>query len=95
MSRERMVTRTVEEATISALIVHVAEQKTGNAVYRISATIGEENALKYIQKHFDTDSVKTVAILSYSVSQTLYGMPEADFIKLAKVLPPRNVASEE
>lgn len=95
MARERMVTRTIENASVEVMSVNVKEQTIENVTLEISATIGEENALKYIQKHFDSAERKHVSIVKYTVSETLYGMTEQEFIKLAKVLPPRGTKSED
>ena len=94
MARERMVTRTVSEAEVSVMTVHVETKEIYTRVHRISATIPAEVALKYIQKHFDTETDKSVMITDYTVSEILYGMPEQDFIKLARILPPRSVNAE-
>ena len=89
MARERMVTRTVSEYVVTAMTVNVNTKEVVNAEYSISATIPEEKVLTFIQKHFTTTDIKIVAVLTLSVRETLYGMPEVDFIKYAKVLPPR------
>ena len=95
MSRERMVTRTVEEAEIKVMTLNVKTASVGTEHYNISATIPEAKALAFIQKHYDTAEVKNVSITEYTVKETLYGMSEQDFIKMAKVLPPRTVFSKD
>ncbi len=95
MARERMVTRTVEEAEVSVMTVNTETEEVFTRVHHVSATIGEENVLKYIQKHFDTDKEKSVMIQKYETTEILYGMSEQTFIALAKVLPPRNSATTE
>ena len=97
MARERMVTRTVEEAEVEVMFCNVTTQEVGKTTLKISATIGKDNALKYIQKNLQTDEIKYVAVTNWNVTEILYGMPEQQFISLAKVLPPRfaNKAEEE
>ena len=91
MARERMVTRTVSEYEVTTLCVNVKTIECGYNTVRISGTIPQDKILPYIQKHFDDEFVKSVAVVSTVSRETLYGMPEQEFIKLAKVLPPRTV----
>lgn len=95
MARERMVTRTVEEAEVEVLYVFVSTQEVGKTTLKISATVGQDKALAYIQKHFQTTDMKFVAITSYTVHEILYGMPEQEFIANAKILPPRTTTDAE
>lgn len=95
MARERMVTRTVEEAEVEVMYVLISTQEVGKTTMKISATVGQDKALTYIQKNFETDDIKYVAITSYTVHEILYGMPEQEFIARAKILPPRTTADVE
>lgn len=95
MARERMVTRTVEEAEVEVMYVQVSTQEVGKTTLKISATVGQEKALNYIHKNLQTDDMKYVAIISYTVHEILYGMPEQEFIARAKILPPRTSANSE
>ena len=45
--------------------------------------------LKEAEKIINTEEVKAVHIADSEVVETLYGMPEVDFIACAEVLPPR------
>ena len=95
MARERMVTRTVEEAEVKVMTLTVSTQAVGEAVYKISAPIDKAKALTYIQKTYDTPELKNVVITDYTVHEILYGMPEQEFISRAKVLPPRTPTNTE
>ena len=95
MARERMVTRTVEEAEIEIMYVLVSTQKVGKTTLKISANVGQDKALAYIQKNLQTDDKKYVAITSYIVHENLYGMSEQEFIAHAKILPPRTTVDAE
>ncbi len=95
MARERMVTRTVVEAEVEVLYVLVSTQEVGKTILRITATVGQDKTLAYIQKNFQTADIKYVAITSYTVHEILYGMPEQEFIAKAKILPPRTKAGAE
>lgn len=89
MARERMVTRTVEEAEVEVMYVQISTQEVGKTTIKISATVGQDKALAYIQKNFQTDDMKYITINSYTVHEILYGMPEQEFISHAKILPAR------
>ena len=91
MARERMVTRTVEEAELEVMFVNTITKEVGTTTLKISATVGQEKALAYVQKTMQTDEIKYVAITAYNIHEILYGMPEQEFISKAKVLPPRGV----
>ncbi|MBR5825344.1 MAG: hypothetical protein IKY67_14525 [Paludibacteraceae bacterium] len=95
MARERMVTRTVEEAFVTVMTVNITTTEIGYDVFHISATIPKEKVLRYIEKHMPNPEVKYVTITSYEVTETLYGMSEQDFITFAKVLPPRTKVEED
>lgn len=95
MARERMVTRTVEEAEVEVMYVQISTQEVGRATLKISATVGQDKALAYIQKNLQTDDMKYVAITLYTVHEILYGMPEQEFIAQAKILPSRTTANAE
>ena len=95
MARERMVTRTVDEAEVKVMTLTVSTQEVGNATYKISATIDRHKVLPYIQKNFDTAEVKNVVVTDYTVHEILYGMTEQEFISRAKILPPRTTTTTE
>lgn len=90
MARERMVTRTVEltVAHIMALDTTTAEVRT--LVCELGGGLTDEKAiLKNAKKIHETATYKLVAVQSVETKEILYGMSEADFIRHAKVLPPR------
>lgn len=96
MARERMVTRTVETAHYTILCVNLTEQKLEQKNADLSNTIDEKDVVKMLDKSkFFGNEYKPVSIVEKNVETTLYGMPEVDFIKLAKVLPLRSANTEE
>ena len=96
MSRERMVTRTVSAYNYTVMTVNTNTAEVANKVFTITGDkLENAQALKSMQKLYNTDELKLVAIVEMTESVTLYGMPETEFIKLAKVLPPRKVYSEQ
>lgn len=90
MARVRMVTRTVESTTALVMTVDITSASVSNVERTISGKYEDKaDVLKAVQAIFDTDTVKNVSVVSFTTNVTLYGMPEQDFIKHAKILPPR------
>ena len=89
--KERMVTRTVTAINVTVMGIDtttaqvVTEVKTLTGTYKDNADM-----LKAIKKLYD-GNVVYACIVSAETVETLYGMPESEFMKYAKVLPPRNV----
>lgn len=96
MARVRMVTRTVNVAEVEVMMLNIQTQKVTTLVAEVGGGITEEAALlKAVKKTYENASDKCVAITSVKQKEILYGMPEADFIRMAKVLPPRSKSDEE
>lgn len=90
MARERMVTRTVTEATVKCMVVEGMEVKF------LEVNVGSVNGMKESQiiekvKGNLPDGVLFVKAEKDDIHYTevLYGMAEDEFIRNAKVLPPR------
>ena len=87
MARERMVTRTVKEiiAEVATLNIETLESK----LETVTVVNVEDTAdiLKAAKKSYETATVKVVAVKSFTTKEVRYGMPEADFIKAARILP--------
>ena len=91
MARERMVTRTVVETVAEVMCLDVTTAEVKIVDYKISGSFTDYNTiLKAIKKAYETDTYKCVAVQSTIEREVLYGMKEIDFIRLAKVLPPRS-----
>ena len=96
MARQRMVTRTVNENTYTCMCVDTVSAEIVNKDYVVGVEFDTDDAgLKYFQKQYNTETFKVVAVVAHSVKEILYGMPEADFIRLAKILPPRSSEKSE
>lgn len=89
MAREKMVTRTVAETTVDVMVVNTNTCEVSIVQHKLTYQSDEKQALKYVQKHFDSDELKHVSIQGFRNEEVLYGMTEQEFIKHAKVLPPR------
>lgn len=95
MARVRLVTRTVTITTVVTMTLNIDTSEVGTAIYEMNGEYPDmEECLKLIKKYNDTDTIKNVVIKSMSKSDVLYGMPESEFIKYAKELPPRSNTEE-
>ena len=94
MARERMVTRTVVTTTVDVLVINIDTAETGTKSFLLSQNMVKDkktmlnNAQVMLEKECG-EMWKAVAIKSIKEEETLYGMTEQDFLKYAKVLPPR------
>ena len=96
MARQRMVTRTVMVTKVEVICLNVQTVETTIETYEISGTFtSDKEVLKALKKEHETDTFKVVAIQELVENEVLYGMAETEFIKLAKVLPPRGTKVEE
>lgn len=96
MARIRMITRTVVSTVFSVMAVNQSTM----AVESVSVTIPSADSMTDAKQ---TEAVKSnmpdgylfVQITGKQEEETLFGMTEEEFIRLAKVLPPRVTKSEE
>lgn len=90
MARERMVTRTVKVTTFEVMSVNLETKQVETISVDIPSadTMTDKALTKAITEQVPADH-KYVMHTETAETEVLYGMPEADFIKLAKVLPPR------
>lgn len=96
MARERMVTRTVMIVEVEVMTVNTLTAEVKNLIVEIPGGITEEKSiLKAVKKSHETSHLKCVAVVRSSIKEQLYGMPESEFIRLAKILPPRSKKDEE
>lgn len=95
MARKRMVTRTVTQTTAEVMTLDVTTAEVQVKSYDIGGQYTDEELLKKLQDLFQTDILKLVHIEQQTCKELLLGMDEEDFIRLAKVLPPRNTSKEE
>ena len=96
MARERMVTRTVMVSEVTVMTVNTETAEVVNVVYEIGGGITDTNALlKAVKKAHESNTLKCVAVMGVNVKEVLYGMPEAEFISRAKILPPRGKEVQE
>ena len=91
MARERMITRTVEITVAHVMCLNVETAEVSTKPFTVTGKQEEKTLLKTLKKQCETESFKLVAITEVTTYEKLYGMPESEFIALAKELPPRNI----
>ena len=95
MARERMITRTVTQTTAEVMTIDVTTAEVQICEYTIGGTYDRnEVLLKKLKKLFQTDTFKLVNINTTKVDDLLLGMTEEDFIRYARVLPPRTTPKD-
>lgn len=94
MANVKMVTRTIEQTTAEVMCVDTNTAQVTVNSYTIGGTYADEDLLKKLKKLFEADGIVIVKIESQHTEQLLLGMTEEDFIRYAKVLPPRQIKKE-
>ena len=95
MARVPQVTRTIPTTRVQVFCVNTEDRSTFEQFVTLPRTYkDDEKIMKALEKVFEGEPVKPVSILSLEVHETLYGMTEVEFLKYAKVLPPRTQKTE-
>ena len=96
MARVPQVTRTIQTTVVTIFCVNIEDKSTFEQTITLPRTYkNESKMMKMIEKILEGEPVKAVSISGYEVKETLYGMTEAEFIKYATVLPPREAKKTE
>ena len=92
MARTPMVTRTIRTNRVNVLCLDTETCEPFNKEVLISARTTElKKVMNEVKSVIDTDRIKAVKIVDSEIIETLYGMPETEFIQHAKELPARTV----
>ena len=83
------------QTTAKVMTLNVTTAEVQIQSYDIGGQYNDEELLKKLQKLFQTDTLKLVHIETQDCKEVLLGMDEEEFIRLAKVLPPRTTNKEE
>lgn len=88
MAREKMVTRTIESTVVNVLAVDLLN--LNNGIQTLSLEINgkfesEEEIKKVLDKQYKNDYT-FIKVNYFNTFETLYGMPERDFMKYANEL---------
>jgi len=90
MARIPMITRTITATVCEVLCCDVEAGDTITEKVSVPRTYKNDEALmKALRPLVETEQIKPVHIISKTVTETLYGMTEAEFMEHATVLPPR------
>ncbi len=90
MARVPQVTRTIPTTIATIFCVNLEDKSTFEQTITLPRTYKDERSMmKAVEKALEGEPIKAVSITGSEVKETLYGMLETDFIKYAKVLPPR------
>lgn len=96
MARVPMVTRTITTTKAIVMCLDVEAGEPFNMEVIVPRTYKDnESLMKTVKPIVETDTVKPVYIVDKTEIETLYGMPEQDFIKHATVLPERTAKPEK
>lgn len=88
--KERMVTRTVKQTQITCKVANIETETIDEHTFTIGGVYKDEKKLiKAVKSLMDDETHKLVAIVSATVKDCLYGMPEPVFIASATILPDR------
>ena len=95
MARIPMVTRTITTTKATVMCLNVVQGEPYTETVTVPRTYKDDDALlKVVKPLIETDELKAVHIVAKEVIETLYGMPEYDFIDHAVVLPNRGEKKE-
>ena len=84
MARERVVSRTVSTRICTVMCADLSSNSVKQIELEISATIPENQLVKALQKQYNTNTLMVLNVVSSTVQEQIYAMPEEQFIKLAK-----------
>ena len=88
MARTPMITRTIQTTKANVLCLDIVKGEPFNQVVTLPRTYKDEKSLmKQVELAINTGTVKAIHVVDTKVEETLYVMPEADFIAIAKPLP--------
>lgn len=87
MARKRVVSRTIKSTSATCMVVNTTTGKTETLVYQLGGVFNDTNVLlKKLQKLFDEENEKIVAVIDSSVVCELREMDEEFFIQHSRVV---------
>lgn len=95
MRKEKLITRTIVVSNCEFMCVDVETANVQIITTELTGKLDNETALKIYKANAESDTFKVVACQSIYYTEQLYGMTEKEFIKHAKILPPRKTAETE
>ena len=89
MARIPMVTRTIEVMQVHVIGMNTNTKTVIEKDIEVTEKTEGEKLLKVVNRQYGTTEEIFISAVITGTTSTLYGMTEADFMKYAKVLPPR------
>ena len=100
MARKRMITRTIKVTEVTVLGLSSESESVRSVHYTIpgvftKVTDGKvdfdyDKLLKVVKKRYDSEDFTNVKVVGAKQYAKLYGIPEEEFIKVAKELYPNS-----
>ena len=82
--RTRMVTRTIKESFVNTMVANTEKGEVEYTTVRICGTYSDKKQLeKIVKKAVETETIKFACIMDIQVYESIYGMPEDEFMKYA------------
>ena len=95
MARKRMVTRTAKETVFTVKAINVDTDDINVVEIAVSSMLPAKKQAQAVQEKLKTLSLAYMKTVTVTERETLYGMPEDQFLALATVLPPRSKVNPE
>lgn len=95
MRKEKLITRTIVVSNCKFMCVDVETANVEVIRAELTGKLDNETALKIYKSTVESETFKVVACQSIDYIEQLYGMSEKEFIKHAKILPPRKIGETE
>ena len=100
MARKRMITRTIKVTEVTVLGLSSESESVRSVHYTIPGVLTKvtngkvdfdyDKLLKVVKKHYDSEYFTHVKVVGAKQYAKLYGIPEEDFINVAKELYPKS-----
>ena len=96
MARAPQVTRTIQTTLAKIMCLDIEKGEPFTKEVTLPRTYKDDKAiLKQAEKEIGTETIKVVHVVDSTVQETLYGMSEQEFVKVASVLPSRSAKETE
>ena len=82
--RTRMVTRTIKESFVKTMVANTEKGEVEYTTVKVYGTYTDKKQLeKIVKKAVETEAIKFACIVNIQVYESIYGMPEEEFMKYA------------
>lgn len=97
MAKKPQVTRTIPTTKAILMVADIQAAEFHNVEVNLPRTYKDDDSIiKAARPLVETEpNLKVVSVSHVEVAEQLYGMPESEFLKYAKVLPPRGTKAED